>query len=173
MYHALMKHLEQYPEQRHRFPGLETGRKVILTRGCSGPIAGEKYSVEDFHGRYVTVPATAALVQRHSFSRDGLGDIAERHPDLNAEAPTTEYPHLLLTDRPGVEVALDIIRNGPSRSITYIALGPLTNLAQLLRLGGDTVRNRIGRVVCMGGALDVPGNTTPAAECEYVAQHRF
>ncbi|KAI0733170.1 hypothetical protein C8Q72DRAFT_45957 [Fomitopsis betulina] len=102
MYYALMKHLEQYPEQRHRFPGLETGRKVILTRGCSGPIAGEKYSVEDFHGR------------------DGLGDIAERHPDLNAEAPTTEYPHLWLTDRPGVKVALDIIRNIHENRCIYI-----------------------------------------------------
>jgi len=28
------------------------------------------------------------------------------------------------------------------------------------------VRQRIGRIVCMGGALDVPGNITPTAECK-------
>lgn len=82
--------------------------------------------------------------------------------------PIAGHPHLLLTDQQGVEVALQIIRDEPPRSITYIALGPLTNLAQLLRLGGDVVRNRIGRVVCMGGALDVPGNTSPVAECERI-----
>ena len=100
-------------------------------------------------------------------SSDGLGDIDVRHPDLNVDVPATEHPYLSLTDRPGPDVALEMIRDGPSRSITYIALGPLTNLAHLLRLGGDVVRNRIGRVVCMGGALDVPGNTTPVAECEW------
>lgn len=29
-----------------------------------------------------------------------------------------------------------------------------------------TIRTRIGRIVIMGGALDVPGNTTSVAECK-------
>ena len=103
-------------------------------------------------------------------SSDGLGDIDVRHPDLNVDVPATEHRYLSLTDRPGADVALEIIRDEPSRSITYIALGPLTNLAHLLRLGGDVVRTRIGRVVCMGGALDVPGNTTPVAGCEWTCE---
>ena len=65
-----------------------------------------------------------------------------------------------------MEVALDLIKSEPERSISYLALGPLTNLAKLMRLDRDAVRSRIGRVVCMGGALDVPGNTSPVAECE-------
>jgi inosine-uridine nucleoside N-ribohydrolase len=101
--------------------------------------------------------------------RDGLGNITERHPDLNAEIPTHDlafHPQLLLTDKAGPELALELIRSRPTKSITYIALGPLTNLAQAMRLDAATVRDRIGRVVCMGGALDVPGNTSPMAECE-------
>src|ERR1044071_3351007 len=47
--------------------------------------------------------------------------------------------------------------------LTLIALGPLTNLALALRLDADAVR-RIGRVVMMAGAVDVPGNITPDAE---------
>jgi len=151
LYYTLLQHLEQYPEQKSRFPGLSGDRKVFLAKGCSHPLAGGDYSAEYFHGR------------------DGLGDMNKRHPDLSVEVPTAEHSHLLLTDRPGVEVALDIIESEPSRSITYVALGPLTNLAQLLRLGGDSVRDRIGRVVCMGGALDVPGNTSPVAEFNFFA----
>ena len=35
----------------------------------------------------------------------------------------------------------------------------------MMRSDGDLVRSKIGRIVCMGGALDVPGNTSPVAEC--------
>src|SRR5262249_42680132 len=49
--------------------------------------------------------------------------------------------------------------------LTMIALGPLTNLATALaanpRIGS------IGRVVGMGGAVDVPGNVTRAAEFNF------
>jgi inosine-uridine nucleoside N-ribohydrolase len=38
----------------------------------------------------------------------------------------------------------------------------------MLDLDEAAVRDRIGRVVCMGGALDVPGNTSPVAECPLV-----
>lgn len=101
-------------------------------------------------------------------NRDGLGGIAERHPDLDVPVDfhTTQHSQLVLTEKSGVDVALDLIREQPSGSITYIALGPLTNLAQMIRKDGDLVRSRVGRIMCMGGALDVPGNTSPVAECE-------
>ena len=54
----------------------------------------------------------------------------------------------------------------PARAITYIALGPLTNLALAARQDPALCRERIGRIVVMGGALDVPGNTSPVAECQ-------
>lgn len=102
--------------------------------------------------------------------RDGLGDITQRHPDLNIDDDMpTDHPQLSITKRPGVEVALELIKSEPARTVSYLALGPLTNLAKLLRLDRDTVCSRIGRVVCMGGGLDVPGNTSPVAECQYNA----
>ncbi len=47
--------------------------------------------------------------------------------------------------------------------LTLIALGPLTNLALALRLDADALRS-VGRVVWMGGAVDVRGNITADAE---------
>lgn len=44
----------------------------------------------------------------------------------------------------------------------------MTNLALMMRADGDCVRNRIGQVISMGGALDVPGNHSPVAECSYL-----
>jgi purine nucleosidase len=44
-----------------------------------------------------------------------------------------------------------------------VALGPLTNLALALKADAGAL-GRVGRVVAMGGAVDVPGNVTPSAE---------
>jgi inosine-uridine nucleoside N-ribohydrolase len=76
-----------------------------------------------------------------------------------------------VTNRSGVDVALDILRSRPPRSVTYIVLGPLTNLALMMRKDSKLVTERIGRIVCMGGALDVPGNTSPMAECTPILFH--
>jgi inosine-uridine nucleoside N-ribohydrolase len=102
------------------------------------------------------------------YTSDGLSEIANTHPEFNLPPyllSVGAHPQLELSDRPGHEVAFDLLRDNPPRSVTYIVLGPLTNLARLLRIDGAFVRERIGRVVIMGGAFDVPGNITASAEC--------
>ena len=102
------------------------------------------------------------------FTSDGLSEITHSHPELDLPSDLLSvgvHPQLELSDRPGHEVAFDLLCNNPPRSVTYIVLGPLTNLARMLRIDGTLVRERIGRVVIMGGAFDVPGNITASAEC--------
>ncbi|KAF7783052.1 hypothetical protein Agabi119p4_2428 [Agaricus bisporus var. burnettii] len=152
LYQAIDRHLQKHPEDVIRFPNFAPQRRVILTRGCDRPCEGKSHNAQYFHGR------------------DGLGNITERHPDLNVEGPTTQqHPQLHISPTHGVEVALDILRSHPPRSVTYIVLGPMTNLLHMMRKDGDMIRERIGRVVIMGGALDVPGNTTPVAEFNFYA----
>ncbi|GLB37284.1 putative inosine-uridine preferring nucleoside hydrolase [Lyophyllum shimeji] len=153
VYKALAREFDENPAHQERFPNFSRSAKPILARGSSAPLEGHLHSAQYFHGR------------------DGLGGISERHPDLNiTEASLTkDHPQLTLTDKPGVDVALELIRENPSRSITYIALGPLTNLACMMQKDGDLIRAKIGRIVCMGGALDVPGNTSPVAEFNFFA----
>jgi inosine-uridine nucleoside N-ribohydrolase len=47
--------------------------------------------------------------------------------------------------------------------MSLITLGPLTNVAQALLRDRDTM-GKVQQVVCMGGAILVPGNTSPTAE---------
>jgi len=47
--------------------------------------------------------------------------------------------------------------------LVYVPTGPLTNLAAALRKD-PSIKDEIGRVVLMGGALTVPGNVSPCAE---------
>ncbi|CCM01125.1 uncharacterized protein FIBRA_03173 [Fibroporia radiculosa] len=152
LYKAISLHIKKHPDAQSRFPGFSSSRKVILARGAEGPLEGDLHSAQYFHGR------------------DGLGGITTRHPDLSLEGDIPlEHPQLQIVGKPGVEVALELIRSQPARAVTYIALGPLTNLAKLVQLDESIVRSRLGRIVCMGGALDVPGNTSPVAEFNFFA----
>ncbi|KAG6812001.1 hypothetical protein H0H92_004966 [Tricholoma furcatifolium] len=40
----------------------------------------------------------------------------------------------------------------------------------MMQKDADLIRSKIGRVVCMGGALDVPGNTSPVAEYPFAVK---
>jgi purine nucleosidase/pyrimidine-specific ribonucleoside hydrolase len=82
---------------------------------------------------------------------DGLGDLA----DWPAVASPPASPD-------AVSVIVDAARRH-GRDLTLVALGPLTNVALALKADAASV-GRIGRLVVMGGAVDVPGNVTPTAE---------
>jgi inosine-uridine nucleoside N-ribohydrolase len=83
--------------------------------------------------------------------RDGLGDAPDWPPVASPPAS------------PSAAETLVALARAHAERLTLIALGPLTNLALALRLDADALR-RIGRVVMMGGAVDVRGNVTPDTE---------
>lgn len=149
---ALARTLQQCPSYGQRFSNFTSATKPIpVAIGSDAPLEGEIYSAKYFHGR------------------DGLGDIAERHKDLDvATNSCTTFP-LRVTKRSGIDIALELIREQPAGVVTYIALGPLSSLARIIRQDGELFMDRIGRVIAMGGALEVPGNTTPVAEFNFFA----
>ena len=61
-----------------------------------------------------------------------------------------------------VTFLIETIKANPGQ-VTVMPIGPCTNLAIAIRMAPEIIP-LIKRVVYMGGAFDVPGNTTPAAE---------
>ncbi|KAI6046060.1 nucleoside hydrolase [Pisolithus marmoratus] len=149
LYQAVGRQIASHPEDKVRFPNFSPEVPPVLALGPHGPLEGGRHHAQYFHGR------------------DGLGNVSQSHPDLNVHSEDRSSAFLAnfsATTKSGVEVVLELLQSRPTRSITYIVLGPLTGLALLLREHGELVRENIGRVVIMGGALDVPGNATPVAE---------
>jgi len=64
-----------------------------------------------------------------------------------------------------VDYLIEAVDRTPGQ-ITLLALGPMTNLAIALRLRPD-IENKIHRLVFMGGAIGVPGNSSKAAEFNF------
>ena len=86
---------------------------------------------------------------RHVHGIDGLGG-------------TVLPSAALLSQHLAEKVICDAIRFAPDE-VTVITLAPLTNLARAFQRDQE-LPQLIDRVVIMGGALDVAGNITPAAE---------
>ncbi|RVG73737.1 nucleoside hydrolase [Sinorhizobium meliloti] len=82
---------------------------------------------------------------------DGLGNI-----DVPAQID------LPLDPRPAHRFIIDTVRANPGQ-VTLVAVGRMTNLARALR-DDPEIATLVKAVVIMGGAFDVPGNITPAAE---------
>ncbi|KAF5325618.1 hypothetical protein D9611_000107 [Ephemerocybe angulata] len=153
-YQAIAKHLEIHPEDTLRFPNFRPDSPPLLVRGVSAPLEGSLHSAQYFHGR------------------DGLGDIAARHEELDLDNSFVEEGlgrSLTVVKEEGLDAIIRTIRSRPARSITYVALGPLTNIAMLVQKDRQAICSLIGRFVAMGGAVDVPGNTSPVAEFNFFA----
>ena len=103
-------------------------------------------------GQGAAAPLARPLVTAtYHHGEDGLGDLDDWPPAHPTLAPAGGVALMLAAAR----------RHGPR--LTLIALGPLTNVA--LAVEADAVAMRaVGRVVVMGGAVDVAGNITPDAE---------
>ncbi|HWA97664.1 MAG TPA: nucleoside hydrolase [Pirellulales bacterium] len=94
-----------------------------------------------------TAPAGGGLSSL--YGADGLG---------NADFQVAELHH----QHPAEKVITDELRKD-AESITVVALGPMTNMAQVLRRD-PSLATRIGQLVLRAGAITAPGDVTPAAE---------
>ncbi len=86
----------------------------------------------------------------HVHGKDGLG---------NTYLPPSKKS---LEQKHAVDLIIDKVMENP-HEITLVAAGPLTNLATAL-LKEPGIKKMFKEVVIMGGACEVPGNITPAAE---------
>ena len=82
---------------------------------------------------------------------NGIGDVPV--PDAIARQPDP---------RPAYQFIIDTVRAHPGE-VTLIAVGRMTNLALVLKHDPD-VAALVKQVIVMGGAFDVNGNVSPAAE---------
>lgn len=109
------------------------GANTAIHSGAPAPLGREARPETGIHGN------------------DGLGGVPFPKP---AKAPTS-------TD--AVAAMARLLHDNAPGSIDLHCLGPLTNLALLLR-ADPAAAKRLRRVIAMGGAVNEPGNVGPRAE---------
>lgn len=113
-------------------------------------------------GRYETLKIERKMF---GYSSGYVGCFARAEPASYLDVYRKQYrtkPTIRPVDKHAVNFLIDTVKANPGE-LTILAIGPCTNLAVAIRMAPEIIP-LIKRVVYMGGAFDVPGNTTPAAE---------
>lgn len=110
--------------------------EVPVYRGVDHPLARDTFSVSE----------GSAFIH----GANGIGEV--EIPDSNRE-PESE---------PAVDFIIDAAKTY-GKELTYVPTGALTNIATALRKAPE-IRNLLGGIVLMGGALTVPGNVNAWTE---------
>lgn len=104
-------------------------------------------------------------IRLFGFGEGYLGALSYAEPASWQEVYTARYgqePVLKPADTHAVNFIIEQVKRHP-HEVTILAIGPCSNLALAVRMAPEIVP-LVKRVVYMGGAFTVPGNTTPAAE---------
>ncbi len=132
----------------------------ILNRPDIPVAMGTQYPLRA--GRYKTIETERKMF---GFSSAYIGCFSRPEPKSYLDVYRREFdtnPKIRPVKKHAVTFLIDTIKANPGR-VTVLAIGPCTNLALAIRMAPEIIP-MIKSVVYMGGAFDVPGNTTPAAE---------
>jgi purine nucleosidase len=93
------------------------------------------------------------------------------HGKTGLDGPDLPVPMMKLQDKHAVDFIIETLLAEQSGTVTLCALGPLTNVAQVL-IRAPELASRIQQIVLMGGGFFEGGNITPTAEFNiYVDPH--
>ena len=136
-------------------------RQLEVLNRTDVPVAmGIRYPLRA--GRYETIQLERKMFGYNSgfigcFARIEPASYLDVYRDKFKRTPTTKP-----VEKHAVNFLIDTIKANPGQ-VTIVPIGPCTNLAIAIRLAPEIIP-LIKSVVYMGGAFEVPGNTTPAAE---------
>jgi len=126
---------------------------VLVFIGAEAPLvhtaaiaaaAAEKFGKQNYIGAFAQKPARS-------------------HKDL--KKPFYGFSGLAPQKQNAVDFLIETIERNPG-DVVVLAIGPMTNLAMALRIRPE-LETKIKKLVFMGGAVHVPGNTTKAAEFNF------
>jgi purine nucleosidase len=124
-----------------------------------GVYSGANYA---FNHTYADIQAEMAA----GAGGDGyLGAWSGPEPKTDADlkpSPDGFATHTTLQRKSAVDFIVDTVKANPNE-ITILAIGPLTNIALAVKQNPEIVP-LIKKIIYMGGAVDVAGNTTKTAE---------
>ncbi len=123
-----------------------------------------------FVGAEAPLVHTAALAKAaaEKFGKQSyIGAFAEKPPRTMKDLKKPFYGFSGLEPQPksAVDFIIETIEHNPGQ-ITFLEIGPMTNLAMALRIKPD-LETKIKRLVFMGGTVKAPGNSNATAEFNF------
>ncbi|KND03854.1 uncharacterized protein SPPG_01308 [Spizellomyces punctatus DAOM BR117] len=141
---------------------------VVIALGQGIPLEGEAEYAHHFHGEdglgnYFTMnpPNGSGDGQTEAVSKAAAAAGAKT-PDAGAEGLYT------VSERSAEDEIIHQLQSHPDKTITILALGPLSNVARAMQKAPETMK-KVKHIISMGGAINHPGNITPVSEFNWFA----
>ncbi len=146
----------------HRHPGIDL--VGVTTVFGNAPIEITTRNAQFLHQKWnVEAPIAKGAGRAYDDGRDAahFAPVVHGEDGLGNIGVPLEVDHPL-DARPAAQFIIDTVRADPG-NVTLVAVGRMTNLALALKADPE-IAGLVKEVVIMGGAFDVNGNVTPAAE---------
>lgn len=146
----------------HRHPGIEL--VGVTTVFGNAPIEITTRNAQFLHQKWkIAAPIAKGAGRAYDEGRDAahFAPVVHGEDGLGNIGVPLEVDHPL-DEREAVQFIIDTVRADPG-NITLVAVGRMTNLALALKADPE-IAALVKEVVIMGGAFDINGNVTPAAE---------
>ncbi|OZJ01826.1 hypothetical protein BZG36_04791 [Bifiguratus adelaidae] len=177
LFSVLEKQTEYYKTHGGPTDKFQTSRPALAI-GAAMPIKSTQILASYFHGEdgLGEIHTTASVDQQqhpHFTYKDWQSLIISDQEILDAEdtlyrKEKQHSPLYTTSPRSGCDEILFQLAQAQPFTVTIVAVGPLTNLA--LALENDPKTFCLAkRIIILGGAIDVPGNTSPFAEFNFLA----
>jgi len=146
----------------HRHPGIDL--VGVTTVFGNAPIEITTRNAQFLHQKWkIAAPIAKGAGKAYDDGRDAahFAPVVHGEDGLGNIGVPLEVDHPL-DERGAVQFIIDTVRADPG-NVTLVAVGRMTNLALALKADPE-IASLVKEVVIMGGAFDVNGNVTPAAE---------
>lgn len=146
----------------HRHPGIEL--VGVTTVFGNAPIEITTRNAQFLHQKWkIAAPIAKGAGRAYDEGRDAahFAPVVHGEDGLGNIGVPLEVDHPL-DEREAVQFIIDTVRADPG-NVTLVAVGRMTNLALALKADPE-IAALVKEVVIMGGAFDINGNVTPAAE---------
>ncbi len=146
----------------HRHPGIDL--VGVTTVFGNAPIEITTRNAQFLHQKWkIAAPIARGAGKAYDDGRDAahFAPVVHGEDGLGNIGVPLEVDHPL-DERSATRFIIDTVRADPG-NVTLVAVGRMTNLALALKADPE-IASLVKEVVIMGGAFDVNGNVTPAAE---------
>jgi purine nucleosidase len=146
----------------HRHPGIDL--IGVTTVFGNAPIEITTRNAQFLHQKWkIAAPIARGAGQAYDDGRDAahFAPVVHGEDGLGNIGVPLDVDHPL-DERSAAQFIIDTVRADPG-NVTLVAVGRMTNLALALKADPE-IAALVREVVIMGGAFDVNGNVTPAAE---------
>lgn len=146
----------------HRHPGIDL--VGVTTVFGNAPIEITTRNAQFLHQKWnIEAPIAKGAGRAYDDGRDAahFAPVVHGEDGLGNIGVPLEVDHPI-DERSAAQFIIDTVRADPG-NVTLVAVGRMTNLALALKADPE-IAGLVKEVVIMGGAFDVNGNVTPAAE---------